>query len=100
MTIRPGALLLNRRTGPEAGGAGRAGREAAVGRQGWSAEHDSIVSPRARPTVFTAAPNGWRLSGEGGEADRVRCSRGLGDSGITASLPGLEFAPLALECAL
>ena len=24
-------------------------------------------------------PNGLRLSGEGGEADRVRCSRGFGD---------------------
>jgi len=23
-------------------------------------------------------PNGWRLSGDGGEADGVRCSRGLG----------------------
>ena len=23
--------------------------------------------------------NGWRLSGDGGEADRVRCRRGLGD---------------------
>ena len=30
-------------------------------------------------------PNGWRLSGEGGEADRVRCSRGLGD-GIRRNL--------------
>ena len=27
---------------------------------------------------FHGSPNGWRLSGEGGEADRVRCSRGLG----------------------
>jgi hypothetical protein len=26
-----------------------------------------------------ASPNGLRLSGEGGEADRVRCSRGLGN---------------------
>jgi hypothetical protein len=25
-----------------------------------------------------APPSGWRLSGKGGEADRVRCSRGLG----------------------
>jgi hypothetical protein len=24
------------------------------------------------------SPNGWRLSGDGGEADGVRCSRGLG----------------------
>ena len=24
-------------------------------------------------------PNGWRLSGDGGEADGVRCSRGLGN---------------------
>jgi hypothetical protein len=24
------------------------------------------------------APNGWRLSGDGGGADGVRCSRGLG----------------------
>jgi hypothetical protein len=24
-------------------------------------------------------PNGWRLSGDGGEADGVRFSRGLGD---------------------
>jgi hypothetical protein len=23
-------------------------------------------------------PNGWRLGGDGGEADGVRCSRGLG----------------------
>ena len=33
-------------------------------------------------------PNGWRLSGEGGEADRVRCSRGLG-ADITFSLPNV-----------
>ena len=27
-------------------------------------------------------PNGWRLSGDGGEADGVRCSRGLGGLAI------------------
>ena len=36
-----------------------------------------IAQDFARRPVFTP-PNGWRLSGEGGEADRVRCSRGLG----------------------
>src|SRR5450432_1367108 len=30
-------------------------------------------------------PNGWRLSGEGGAADRVRCSRGLGRSRLRNS---------------
>ena len=30
------------------------------------------------PHSAASRPNGWRLSGEGGEADRVRCSRGLG----------------------
>jgi hypothetical protein len=27
--------------------------------------------------VRHVTPNGWWLSGEGGEADRVRCSRGF-----------------------
>ena len=27
-------------------------------------------------------PNGWRLGGDGGEADGVRCSRGLGGLAI------------------
>jgi len=85
MTIRPGALLLNRRTGPEAGGAGQVVREAPAGGQGWRAEHDSIDSPPARPTLFTAAPNGLRISG----AEGVRCMRGLG-----ATCPGL---PKCLE---
>jgi hypothetical protein len=31
-----------------------------------------------RVTTTISRPNGWRLSGEGGEADRVRWSRGLG----------------------
>jgi hypothetical protein len=33
------------------------------------------------------SPNGWRLSGEGGEADRVRCSRGLGGMEIRGWAP-------------
>ena len=36
---------------------------------------------KARPGTFTAAPNGLRLSGERSGAERVRCSRGLGDAG-------------------
>jgi hypothetical protein len=36
------------------------------------AHGESIRRPAAK------APNGWRLSGDGGEADGVRCSRGLG----------------------
>ncbi len=27
--------------------------------------------------ISRVSPNGWRLSGDGGEADGVRCSRGL-----------------------
>jgi hypothetical protein len=34
-----------------------------------SSDHASLSLP---------LPNGWRLSGDGGEADGVRCSRGLG----------------------
>src|SRR6266851_4256881 len=33
-------------------------------------------------TSSLSAPNGLWLSGEGGEADRVRCSRGLGRRGF------------------
>src|SRR6266496_1933906 len=36
-----------------------------------------IEPPRTGGGVCFLRPNGLRLSGEGGEADRVRCSRGL-----------------------
>ncbi len=37
------------------------------------------VQRRVTTTMCPYVPsNGWRLSGEGGEADRVRCSRRLG----------------------
>jgi hypothetical protein len=39
------------------------------------------LTPHSRSPL----PNGWRLSGEGGEADRVRCSRGLGRTGVISS---------------
>ena len=46
---------------------------------------DSTASRQLSPklsdhasTLTLVAPNGWRLSGDGGEADGVRCSRGLG----------------------
>ena len=38
-----------------------------------------MTATTAKPTtMFVKRPNGWRLSGDGGEADGVRCSRGLG----------------------
>jgi len=39
---------------------------------------DQRFATSPAPTLFTAAPNGLRLSGDGGEANGVRCSRGLG----------------------
>lgn len=30
------------------------------------------------PHIFRESPNGWRLSGDGGETDGLRCSTGLG----------------------
>ena len=47
-------------------------------------QNNGREAPQALPTgrhcgeTSLVLPNGWRLSGEGGEADRVRCSRGLG----------------------
>jgi hypothetical protein len=48
-----------------------------------------LIKSIREPTHFArphlTLPNGWRLSGEGGEADRVRCSRGLGGQFIHAT---------------
>jgi hypothetical protein len=45
------------------------------------------------PQINFPSPNGWRLSGDGGGADGVRCSRGLGNTRshtlIPSSLIGL-----------
>jgi hypothetical protein len=43
----------------------------------WIASFAGSSRPLSNIRYFER-PNGWRLSGEGGEADRVRCSRGLG----------------------
>ena len=39
--------------------------------------HDSQTTRRGH-SKLPSSPNGLRLSGDGGEADGVRCSRGLG----------------------
>jgi hypothetical protein len=44
-----------------------------------------------------SAPNGWRLSGEGGEADRVRCSRGLGGMTHSCASPPIGGADQKAE---
>jgi hypothetical protein len=70
-------------------------------RRAWT---ETSATPSGRPKTgrdqlrcaFRLASNGLRLSGDGGEADGVRCSRGLGvlnpgDDGT------LKFA-LVIEC--
>jgi len=37
------------------------------------------LKPSLQAHCSIQSPNGWRLSGDHGAADGVRCSRGLGD---------------------
>jgi hypothetical protein len=60
--------------------------------------HQGNAASPQRPRVthcpaspLTAAPNGWRLSGDGGEADGVRCSRGLGRILLRTGWHGTPF---------
>ncbi len=41
------------------------------------------------PHISRKSPNGWRLSGERSGAERVRCSRGFGESLLMSrNMPG------------
>jgi hypothetical protein len=66
-----------------AGGAGRVWRERNGGQAKAACGARLGDQPNARPGLFTAAPNGLELTGDGGAAAGVRCSDVLGPAVIS-----------------
>ena len=56
--------------------------------------HTEQSAAAPRPPVHFVPPNGWRLSGDDGEADGVRWSRGLGGRSTLRILKLTHVLPL------